>query len=75
MNYTKIITLLFCLALWSCAEVQKSDTTMEKETKKSTDESPILVSGKESTIYTTASDTSLRLTQQGKQHSNQPSSH
>ena len=65
MNY-KVATLLFCIALLSCTEVQNSDSTKGKEAKIGSDSSNKIISGMESTIYTTASDTNLRLTQTGK---------
>ena len=65
MNY-KIITLIFCVALVGCAEVQNVDTTKEDKAMKSTDSQRTSVLGKESIIYTTASETKLRLTETGK---------
>jgi len=65
MNY-KITTLIFSIAFISCAEVQNVDTTKEDNAIKLTDSRKTSVLGKESTIYTTASETKLRLTETGK---------
>lgn len=65
MNYI-ITILIFCIAFISCAEVQNVDTTKEDNAIKLTDSRKTSVLGKESTIYTTASETKLRLTETGK---------
>lgn len=64
MNY-KITLLLFCIALVSCTEVQKSDATQEEKGEAPTDVSTNSFLGKESIVYTTASETDLRLTETG----------
>ena len=65
MNY-KIIILLFCTALVGCAEVQNSDATKEDKAIMPSDSQITSVLGKESIVYTTASETELRLTESGK---------
>jgi len=59
----KIATLFICMALVSCAEVQKSEATEEAKDKIPTDSKIASFLGKESTVYTTASETDLRLTE------------
>jgi len=65
MNY-KIAILLFCIALISCTEVQNSDAIKEDKAIMPSDSQIAPVLGKESIVYTTASDTELRLTESGK---------
>jgi len=65
MNY-KIITILFCFALVSCTEVQNSDATKKDNAKMPVDSLITSMLGKESMVYTTASETELRLTETGK---------
>ena len=62
----KVATLLFCIALISCKEVQNSDSTKGHVAKMPSVSSITSVLGKESTVYTTASETELRLTETGK---------
>lgn len=62
----KITVLFFCIALLSCKRDQNLNATTMKNVNMSSNASIPLMSGKESTIYTTASDTDLRLTQTGK---------
>jgi glucosylceramidase len=66
MKYTFPI-LFFCLTLLSCSTEQVSDSAQENETKR--EEAPSVMSylGKESIIYTTASETDLRLAETGKE--------
>ncbi len=62
----KITTLLFCIALISCTEVQNSDATKDEKAKMPSGSHIALVLGKESIVYTTASESELRLTETGK---------
>lgn len=62
----KIVTLLFCVTALGCTKVEQPDATNEKETEMTTASAVAAFTGKESTVYTTASDTDLRLTQTGK---------
>ncbi len=62
----KIATLFICIALVSCAEVQNSEVTKEVKDKIPSDSSITSVFGKESIVYTTASETNLRLTETAK---------
>lgn len=71
----KITTLLLCIALVGCSQVQNTDTTKEQTDKTATPPKNISMLGKESTVYTTASETELRLTETGKvtfEAANQP---
>lgn len=61
----KVATLLFCITLLSCTEVQNSDSTKGHVANMPLVSSITSVLGKESTIYTTASQTELRLTETG----------
>ena len=65
MNY-KFTTLLLFIALVSCTDIQDSDATKEAKTEKSSDYDDTSVLGKKAIIYTTASETELRLTETGK---------
>lgn len=72
---SKVTILFFCIALLNCKKDQNLNSTNEKEVNLSSNASITLISGKESTVYTTASDTDLRLTQTEKvlfQPVNQP---
>ena len=62
----KTTVLLFCIALLSCKRDQNLNATTMKNVNMPSNAPITLMSGKESTIYTTASDTDLRLTQTGK---------
>jgi len=62
----KIVTLLFCVTALGCTKVEQPDATNEKETEMTAASTVAAFTGKESTVYTTASDTDLRLTQTGK---------
>jgi glucosylceramidase len=59
----KLIALLLCTALVGCAEVQDSAATKEAPDNMPSDSNSISVLGKVSTVYTTASETDLRLTE------------
>lgn len=65
MKY-KTIILVFCVTLANCAEVQKSDAAIEEVTAMPSEPQKMSVLGMESTIYTTASGTELRLAETGK---------
>jgi glucosylceramidase len=66
MNY-KLLTSLFCtILLLSCGVNQTPDAAKEKVDEVVSDVSFQLKSGMKSTIYTTASNTELRLTETGK---------
>jgi glucosylceramidase len=64
MNY-KLGTLFFCLILLGCTN-QDADTTKKNDDKMPSNATFQLKSGMEATIYTTASETDLRLTETGK---------
>lgn len=65
MNY-KVATFLFCTALLSCTEVQNSDSPKGNLANMPSPSFNSSVLGKVSIIYTTASETELRLTETGK---------
>ena len=62
----KLIALLFCITLTGCAENPKPDTQDKEPTQSITDSQITSIMGKESTVYTTAHQTELRLTETGK---------
>ena len=64
MNY-KLVTLFFCITLFGCVN-QEANTTKDNDNKTQAGASFKLTSGMEATIYTTASETELRLTETGK---------
>ena len=67
MNY-KLATLFFCILLIGCTTNQNSDTMENNNNNNKTPKSSFfkLTSGMESTVYTTASETDLRLAETGK---------
>ena len=65
MNYRTIILLLL-ITLHSCKETKNAETTVEDKTEATSGSSMNAISGKESIVYTTASDTELRLAETGK---------
>ena len=64
MNY-KLGILFFCLILFGCVN-QETNNTKKEEDKTLSDATFQLKPGAEATIYTTASNTDLRLTETGK---------
>ena len=65
MNY-KFTTFLLFMALISCTDIQKTDVIEEVKAEIPSDSNITSVLGKESIIYTTASETELRLTETEK---------
>ncbi len=65
MNH-KITAFLFCLAFAGCTEVRNSDTPDEATDPVPSDATVSSVLGKESVVYTTASETDLRLAETGR---------
>ncbi len=65
MNY-QFATLLFCLALLGCNEVPQPDAPKEKTTPMPSAPAITSVLGKTAAVYTTASETELRLTETTK---------
>lgn len=63
----KIALFIFCITLLSsCTEVNNSDITRENSSKMQSASKTTSVLGKESIVYTTASNTNLRLTKTNK---------
>ncbi len=61
----KSALLLISIGILACGEVSDPNRTPGKNTDESLSSSAYTIAGKESTIYTTASDTDLRLTKTG----------
>lgn len=59
-------TLILLISLISCTDFKKLETTSEDKTEMSSDLQMNFVLGKESIVYTTASESELRLTETGK---------
>ncbi|MEM9921214.1 MAG: glycoside hydrolase family 30 beta sandwich domain-containing protein, partial [Bacteroidota bacterium] len=66
MEKITAVAFLFLL-LWSCAEVQEPPVAAPSQADETPEAPAVSMLGKEATIYTTASDTELRLTETGKQ--------
>ncbi|MCA0132117.1 glycoside hydrolase family 30 protein [Winogradskyella alexanderae] len=60
MRYS-IITIVFCLVFTNCTQVQNTETQKKEETNITSDSAKSTMLGKESVVFTTASDTELRL--------------
>lgn len=61
-----IIALVLCLALTGCAEGPEKDTGEQQPAQTTTNLRTPSIMGKESTVYTTAHETDLRLSETGK---------
>ncbi|WP_242158711.1 glycoside hydrolase family 30 protein [Aestuariivivens sediminis] len=66
MNY-KITTLLLCMSLLGCKKIDNSNPPNDTSTDVITDSVVPKVLGKESVVYTTADNTSFRLTETAKE--------
>ncbi|NNK86832.1 MAG: glycoside hydrolase family 30 protein [Flavobacteriaceae bacterium] len=65
MNY-RIISFLLLIAFTACKDVRNEETTNEDKPELSSGAQMASVLGKESVVYTTASETDLRLTETGR---------
>lgn len=63
--YQKFTALLLCISLFSCTETQSPDNAKTDDTNTATKSQITSVMGKKATIYTTASETKLRLAETG----------
>jgi glucosylceramidase len=65
MNF-KVMTFFICISFLNCTQVEKSDSSNGEATITQADPSITSLLGKESTIFTTASQTEFRLQETGK---------